>query len=102
STSTKNPSYRDVMYVEELVGPNTVNTAPPATIDAFEDHGIVTPDTLTSGVDEAQQAFADLADVGIDFDVITDTLQADGVRAFADAYAGLLDAIADKQAAIAG
>ena len=102
STSTKNPSYRDVMYVEELVGPNTVNTAPPATIDAFEDHGAVTPGTLTGGVDEARQVFADLARVGVDFDVITDTLQADGVRAFADAFASLLEAIADKQAAIAG
>ncbi|MGI9529728.1 MAG: transaldolase [Acidimicrobiia bacterium] len=101
STSTKNPSYRDVMYVEDLVGPNTVNTAPPATIEAFEDHGNVTPDTLTNGVDEARKVFADLAGMGIDFDVITETLQVDGVRAFADAYASLLDAIADKQVAIA-
>jgi len=102
STSTKNPTYRDVMYVEDLVGPNTVNTAPPATIDAFEDHGIVTPGTLTSGVSNASQLFTSLADIGIDFDAITDELQTDGVQAFADAYANLLEAIAAKQAAITG
>lgn len=102
STSTKNPAYRDVMYVEDLIGPNTVNTAPPATIEAFEDHGNVIPGTLMSDVRGAQQFFESLNEVGIDFDAITDKLQFDGVQAFADAYSNLLDAIATKQAVIAG
>lgn len=101
STSTKNPSYRDVMYIEELIGPNTVNTAPPATIEAFEDHGTVKAGSLTSDVLGAQQDIDTLGRIGVDFDAITDQLQADGVRAFADAYTSLLDAIATKQADIA-
>ena len=97
STSTKNPAYRDVMYIEELIGPNTVNTAPPATIDAFEDHGIVKPGSLLDGVDQAAANLAALGDLGIDFDAITAQLQVDGVTSFADAYEAVLDAIAAKQ-----
>lgn len=102
STSTKNPAYRDVMYVEELIGPHTVNTAPPATIDAFEDHGVVKPDSLLEGTDAAIGTIASLSEVGIDYDAITDRLQVDGVTAFADAYEGLISSIARKQAAIVG
>jgi transaldolase len=100
STSTKNPAYRDVMYVEELVGPNTVNTAPPATIDAFEDHGIVRPDSLLEGMDAATALIASLGDLGVDYGDLTDQLQTDGVKAFADAYEGLIAAIAEKQAVL--
>ncbi len=97
STSTKNPDYNDVMYVEDLIGPNTVNTAPPATIDAFIDHGTVKADSLLVDMDEAATFIDSLPDVGIDFDAITETLQVDGVESFADAYAGLLDAIERKR-----
>ncbi len=78
STSTKNPAYRDVLYVEELIGRDTVNTMPFETIDAFQDHG-VSKDTLTEGVDEARQLLRDLADAGIDYDDVTDTLEREGV-----------------------
>jgi transaldolase/transaldolase/glucose-6-phosphate isomerase len=102
STSTKNPKYRDVMYVEELIGPNTVNTAPPETIHAFEDHGKVERDSLLRGVDAARDDIDALARLGIDFDAITTRLQVDGVNAFADAYEGLLLAIAEKQRGLTG
>jgi transaldolase len=97
STSTKNPGYNDVMYVEDLIGPNTVNTAPPATIDAFTDHGMVKADSLLSRMGEAIRFIETLPEVGVDFDEITDTLQVDGVDSFADAYAELLTAIEDKR-----
>ncbi len=93
STSTKDPAYSDVLYVAELVGPNTVNTIPPATIDAFRDHGVVDPAALTSDVDGAEQHFAKLASLGIDFDAITEELQVEGVASFAGAFDGLLAAI---------
>ena len=101
STSTKNPAYNDVMYVEELIGPNTVNTAPPATIDAFIDHGTVKADSLLSGMDEAIMFIEALPDVGVDFDSITDTLQIDGVDSFTDAYSELLEAIENKRDQVA-
>lgn len=100
STSTKNPTYDDLMYVEELIGPNTVNTAPPATIDAFIDHGTVRTDSLLSGVDEAVKFIDSLPDVGIDFRSITEQLQTDGVESFSNAYTSLLNAIETKQAHI--
>jgi transaldolase len=96
STSTKNPSYDDLMYVEELIGPNTVNTAPPNTIEAFLDHGTVRPNSLCDRVDEAQTLIASLPEVGVDFDGITSKLQVDGVNAFASAYESLLSTIARK------
>src|SRR5882762_11441513 len=68
STSTKNPAYRDVMYVEDLIGPDTVNTMPEETIRAFQDHGEVRGDTILEGVDEARKLFADLAAAGVDYD----------------------------------
>ncbi len=97
STSTKNPEYNDVMYVEDLIGPNTVNTAPPDTIDAFIDHGTVEADSLLADMDEAATFIDSLPEVGIDFDAITEKLQVDGVESFADAYASLLDAIEYKR-----
>jgi transaldolase len=102
STSAKNPAYRDVVYVEELIGPNTVNTAPPSTIDAFEDHGVVTGDTLLEGMDVAAARIAALGQVGVDFGAITAQLQVDGVASFAEAYEGLLASISHKQAEVLG
>ena len=92
STSTKNPKYRDVLYVEELIGPDTVNTAPPATIEAFRDHGKPRL-SLTEGVDLARKTMADLASVGIVMKDVTDKLTADGVKLFADAFDKLLAAV---------
>src|SRR6202007_3012296 len=68
STSTKNPAYRDVLYVEELIGPDTINTMPQETIQAFQDHGEVLGDTVLAGVDEAHELLRQLASVGIDYD----------------------------------
>ncbi len=92
STSTKNPHYRDVMYVEELIGPETVDTMPPATFDAFRDHGRVRP-TLEADVDGARRALADLADLGISLDGVTDRLLVDAIRLFEEPFAKLLAAI---------
>jgi transaldolase/glucose-6-phosphate isomerase len=92
STSTKNPAYRDVMYVEELIGPDTVNTMPPATIDAFRDHGKLR-NSLTEDVPGAQKVMDDLAKVGISIKEVTDKLTADGVTLFADAFHKLLAAV---------
>jgi len=102
STSTKNPTYNDVMYIEELIGPNTVNTAPPNTIEAFLDHGTVTPDRLSEDVDEAARFIASLPEVGVDFRAITAQLQVDGVRSFAKAFEDLLAAITAKRAGVSG
>ncbi len=95
STSTKNPDYSDVKYVDELMGPDTVNTLPKETIDLFLDHGKVR-DTLNKGVAEAKQALNDLKKVGIDLDAITEQLQVDGVRAFRDSFDQLLGALEEK------
>lgn len=95
STGTKNPAYRDVLYIEELIGPQTVNTVPPATLDAFRDHGRVRP-SLTEGLDEATAVLAAIARHGIALDAITDALLVDGVKLFADAFAKLLAAVATR------
>jgi transaldolase len=96
STSTKNPDYRDVMYVEELIGPETVNTMPEETILAFQDHGRVEL-ALTQDVDAARKLFEDLAGVGIDYDDVTDTLEREGVQKFSDSFEELLDGIKAKR-----
>lgn len=96
STGTKNPEYSDVLYVEELLGPNTVNTAPPATIDAFRDHGVVRGATLLEDWDEADAVIAGLAAVGIDFADVTSTLQDEGVEAFADSFRSLMATLEEK------
>lgn len=98
STSTKNPNYRDVLYVEELIGRDTVNTMPPATLHAFRDHGRVR-DSLTEDVDAARQHLETLAQVRISLRQITDKLLVDGIQLFADAFDQLLDAIARRRKA---
>src|ERR1700756_725984 len=91
STSTKNPKYRDVMYVDELIGPDTVDTIPPATFDAFRDHGRVRP-SLTESVDEAAKVMTSLEKAGISMKEVTEKLVVDGVKLFADAFKQLLEA----------
>ena len=91
STSTKNPKYRDVIYVEELIGADTVDTIPPATFDAFRDHGKLRK-SLTEDVTGAAKTMEDLGKAGISMKDVTDKLLADGVKLFADAFKQLLDA----------
>jgi transaldolase/glucose-6-phosphate isomerase len=96
STATKNPEYSDVLYVESLIGPDTVNTIPPKTLDAFRHHGRVRP-TLVEHVDAAALALADAERLGLDLDGVTEALVEDGVRQFADAADSLLAAVAEKR-----
>jgi transaldolase len=91
STSTKNPKYRDVLYVEELIGADTVDTIPPATFDAFRDHGKLRA-SLTENVDAAAKTMANLEKAGISMKEVTEKLVADGVKLFADAFQSLLEA----------
>ena len=100
STSTKNPAYRDVMYVEELIGPKTVNTMPEETIEAFQDHGEVAP-TLEQGIDEANRVFEQIQQAGVDYADVTDTLEREGVEKFADSFAELLEGIRAKSGELA-
>jgi transaldolase len=99
STSTKNPAYRDVLYVEELIGRDTVNTMPFETIAAFQDHGECR-ETLTEGVAEAQALLRELAAAGVDYDDVTDTLEREGVQKFSDSFASLLEGIDAKRAVL--
>ena len=101
STSTKNAAYRDVLYVEELIGPHTVNTMPEETIKAFQDHGEVRGDTVLEGVDEAQRLFEQLAAVGIDYGDVVATLEKEGVEKFSASFAELLDGVKAKREAVA-
>jgi transaldolase len=96
STSTKNPEYRDVMYVEELIGPETVNTMPKETIEAFQDHGEVAL-TLEQGLDDARKLFRDLTAAGVDYDDVVATLEREGVEKFADSIRELLEGIEAKR-----
>jgi transaldolase len=96
STSTKNPEYRDVMYVEELIGPQTVNTMPEETIQAFQDHGEVAP-TLERDVDEAHRVFEQVEAAGVSYDDVTRTLEVEGVQKFTDSFEELLDGIRAKR-----
>jgi len=98
STSTKNPAYSDVMYVEGLIGPDTVNTVPLETLEAFRDHGQVWR-TVDKGVKEAEERLGRLKRGGIDLDAITEQLQKDGVKAFADSFDQLLGALEEKRKA---
>jgi transaldolase len=100
STSTKNPEYRDVMYVEELIGPHTVNTMPEETIEAFQDHGEVAP-TLEQGIDDAKRLFEQLEQAGVDYDDVTATLEREGVEKFSDSFSDLLDGIRSKSGELA-
>ncbi len=101
STSTKNPDYRDVLYVEELIGPHTVDTMPEETIRAFQDHGEVRSDTVAEGLDEARAVFERLASVGIDYDDVTETLELEGVQKFADSFEELLEGVRSKRGQLA-
>jgi transaldolase len=95
STSTKNPAYPDNLYVDELIGPDTVNTLPPSTLESFLDHGRVAQ-TINRDLADAQNQLAKLADLGIDLDAVTQKLQDDGVVAFAKPFKALLESVAQK------
>jgi transaldolase len=99
STSTKNPAYRDVMYVEQLIGPDTVNTMPPATIDAFRDHGVVKR-TVDADVADAERTLAALATVGVDLDDVTAKLLRDGLASFQKSFDSLTAGLTKKSAAL--
>jgi transaldolase len=101
STSTKNPAYRDVIYVEELIGRDTVNTMPAETIAAFQDHGEVRGETLLEGIEEARALLDELRRAGVDYDDVVDTLEREGVQKFADSFEELLDGIRAKRAELA-
>lgn len=99
STGTKNPAYSDILYVSELIGPDTVNTMPPQTIDAFRDHGVVVR-TIDARYDDAVRVTQDLADAGISIDAVTDQLQAEGVEAFSKSFGAIQSTIEKKAAEI--
>lgn len=101
STGTKNPAYSDVLYVDELIGADTVNTLPPATLKAYLDHGRAAA-TLTAGVDDAQAVLAGLVGLGIDLDAVCRQLQREGVQQFADAYDQLMAALQQKRTLLVG
>ena len=100
STSTKNPGYSDVLYVDELIGPQTVNTMPEETIRAFQDHGTVEL-TLERDVEEAERIMAAFAEAGVDYDDVTETLEREGVEKFADSFAELIEGIRAKSGELA-
>jgi transaldolase len=100
STSTKNPAYRDVMYVEELIGPDTVNTMPKETIEAFQDHGEIAL-TLEQGIDEAKRLFQQVKEAGVDYVDVTATLEREGVEKFAESFTELLEGIRSKSGELA-
>jgi len=99
STSTKNPAYRDVMYVEQLIGPDSVNTMPPQTIDAFRDHGVVKR-TVDTGVDDAEHVIETLRREGISIDSVTDKLLADGIASFQKSFDELIAGLQKKTKAL--
>ncbi|MGH3663349.1 MAG: transaldolase, partial [Micromonosporaceae bacterium] len=99
STSSKNPNYRDVMYVEQLIAPGVVNTMPAATVDAYADHGETNPDTITDQYPAAQQVLDDLARVGVDYDDVVRVLESEGVEKFAASWGELLDSVSEQLAA---
>jgi transaldolase len=96
STSTKNPDYRDVLYCEELIGPDTVNTMPRETIEAFQDHGEVA-DTIEKDVDGARKLLEDLKAAGIDYDDVVEVLEKEGVEKFAKSFQELFSDVEDKR-----
>jgi transaldolase / glucose-6-phosphate isomerase len=99
STGTKNPTYKDTLYVEELIGPDTVDTVPPATYTAFRDHGLPRL-SLEEGLDEARATMERLAEAGVDLPAVMQQLQDEGVQAFIESFRSLIDSIASKQAII--
>src|SRR4051795_13758166 len=101
STSTKNPAYRDVMYVEDLIGPETVNTMPLETIEAFQDHGKVPGDTVLEGIDEARDLLVQLEKVGVSYDEVVETIEAEGVQKFADSFDQIIEEVRAKRGTLA-
>jgi transaldolase/glucose-6-phosphate isomerase len=102
STGTKNPRYRDVRYIEELIGPNTVNTVPPATLEAFKDHGWVSRTVDTpEALEQARQTLQSLREIGLDLDAVTLQLQREGVKLFADSYDQLIHTLEERRRALA-
>lgn len=101
STSVKDPRFRDTMYVEELIGPETVNTMPPETVGAFQNRGHVAR-TLDRDVNEAQRVFEQLRETGVDYDDVTETLEREGVQKFADSFHELFDDVQAKRNELAG
>ncbi|MBK8616181.1 MAG: bifunctional transaldolase/phosoglucose isomerase [Anaerolineales bacterium] len=96
STGTKNPAYSDTIYVDSLIGPDTVNTVPPATLDAFRDHGNAAV-TITRGLDESKSQLAELESAGVSMNQVTDELEEEGVKSFADAFKVLLDVVDERR-----
>src|SRR5262249_41140696 len=99
STSTKNPAYPDVYYIDALVGPDTVNTMPPATLAAYKDHGHP-EDRLEYGLDEARRVLGRLAELGISMDAVTDRLETDGVESFAASFVSLIAGVESRREAM--
>lgn len=97
STSTKNPAYSDVMYVEHLIGPYTVQTMAPVTVEAYRDHGQPRPNTVEEGIDQAERVLQQLAELGISYEEVTTQLQREGVRLFQESYDSVLRRIADRR-----
>jgi transaldolase/glucose-6-phosphate isomerase len=102
STSTKDPAFKDTLYVEAMIGKDTVDTIPPATMDAFRDHGVVKADAIEDDVPGARQTLASLEALGVSLDKITEDLVVDGVQQFADAFDKLFGAIAGQRRQILG
>jgi transaldolase len=100
STSTKNPAYRDVIYVEELIGPDTVNTMPPQTLVAFLEHGVVRPGSLEEELEAARQSLDGLEKLGISIKAVTQQLEDEGVKSFSEAFTALLDAVGQRSRAV--
>ena len=96
STGTKNPNYSDTLYVDELIGPETINTLPPTTLESFINHGKVA-ETLTEGLDEARDRLAKLAGLGVDLEAVAQQLQDDGVVLFARPFDALMKSIVEKR-----
>ena len=99
STSTKNPRYGDVRYIEGLIGPETINTVPPETLQLFEEHGVVRR-TLVPNADDARALLKQVADAGVDFDDVTQTLEDEGIEKFDASYRKLLGVISGKRQAL--
>src|SRR4051794_22482787 len=101
STSTKNPAYSDTLYVEDLIGPETVNTMPLETIEAFQDHGKVPGDTVLEGIDEARDLLVQLEKVGVSYDEVVETIEAEGVHKFADSFDQIIEEVRAKRGTLA-
>jgi transaldolase/transaldolase/glucose-6-phosphate isomerase len=100
STGTKNPKYSDILYVENLIGPDTVNTMPPETLNAFRDHGNIIEGAVRENLDDAKSVLERLKALGIDLNAVTEKLQQDGVAAFASSFDQLMAALEKKRSSL--